>query len=627
MCGIFGLMGKSKVSAPEIAALQSTLQHRGPDCSGYLQRENVILIHTRLSVIDLSNSGNQPMTNEDGSLWLIFNGEIYNSPELRQRLLKRGHRFKSSSDSEALLHLYEEQGSDMLKGLRGMFAFAIYNQISNEIFAARDPFGIKPFFYGQFSGGFAFASELRALLNLHDFPREVDWEGLSLYLRLNYIPAPWTIWKWARRLEPGHFLSIRKGEIVKKEKYFELKNDPWEGSLEDAIEALDQTLTDSVRTHLVSDVPVGALLSGGLDSSLVTSLAQKNLRRAVQTFTITFPGFYTYDESRYAREVSQYLNTEHEEIPVSSQEAREAIVEMLNHLDEPFADSSLVPMAIISKIARGHVKVALSGDGGDELFAGYNKYQALWLAERLNPIRPIFRSAANLPIHENRGSLIGDKWRQFRKFSHIMAPDSFERYVRATRAKNEESVRNICSVSDANGSLTDDVLKVHWQRGREKGFEGGNLWLYADANFVLPYDMLHKVDTASMKYSLEVRVPLIDSHVMNLSFSLPYKWKLRNGRRKWILKKMAERYLPSSIINRQKRGFGVPIGEWLRDGLRETFEEILCLETEGKSSIWKHNALQQMFSEHLSRRRDRFWDLWNIFVFEWWQRKWTPNFT
>lgn len=629
MCGIAGFWLATREDEPQkwLEQMQASLHHRGPDERGMFIDGPVGLASRRLSILDLEQ-GRQPIFNEDRSVAVVYNGEIYNSPELRQELEQRGHRFTTRTDTEVLVHLYEEYGPELVKSLRGMFAFALYDRHKREMLLARDPFGIKPLIYAELPQGVFFASELRALLVFPGFPRVMDLEALRLYVEFNYIPAPFTIWKAARRLEPGCLLRLREGRVVEKRRYFQLQPRPWPGTLEEAVDELDEALRESVGAHLLSDVPVGAFLSGGLDSSLVCALAQRALPTPLRTFTVTFPEWPVYDESCYARLVSRHLGTRHEEIPVTVREAVDALNEVVEHLDEPFADSSLINVAIISKVARKHVKVVLSGDGGDEFFAGYNKYQGLRLAGYLSssPFRAALRVAARLPWPERRGNHIGNRIRQFRKLVAFLHPDPFERYRRATLMTEPHLASRL--LNDLHDLETEDTcpLRVVYEEARQLFTRGDevNRWLWADVRFVLPYDMLQKVDTASMRYGLEVRVPLVDVKVAQLAFRLPGDWKLKGLERKWILKRVATRYLPSQVIRRPKGGFGIPVGEWLRRELRGEFEAVLSPQAL-QGSVWNAGAVQSLLREHVLGRRDRFWELWNVYVFERWRRKWAPT--
>lgn len=631
MCGIAGFQLRDRTD--DMVELHAErLRHRGPDARGCFRDGQVQLLHHRLSIVDPSPSGNQPIANEDETLWLVFNGEIYNAPLLRPSLEAAGHVFRGKSDGEVLLHLYEEDGPSMLGRLRGMFAFAIYDARRKELFLARDPFGIKPLFYTEPDSGFGFASELRALVGTKGFSRRMDWEAFLLYTRLNFIPAPWTIWQDARRLEPGTWLRVREGRIVEKRRYYELRSRPWEGDYTEALRSLESTLLESAHQHLLSDVPLGAFLSGGLDSSIVATFAQRFLDEPLRTFTVTFPDEAVFDESVYAREVATHIGANHEEIPVSSGEASEAVLEILDHLDEPFGDSSLVAAAIVSKVTRRHVKAALAGDGGDELFAGYSKYQGLRLAGRLYPLSPLLRAAARLPIPEHQANRMGKRWRQFRRLAHISEPEAYERYRRSTELVGDRSEsmlnghrRGLPSPGSVGRDLANGLLADLWETGQKAGFANGDLWLYTDTRFGLSFDMLHKVDVASMRYSLEVRVPFLDPEVVQLAFRLPFDWKLSGHERKRILGDMAKRHLPAHLIDRPKQGFGFPVGEWMRKDLRGLFDRTCARDVLEETGVWDSTRIERMVSDHMGRRRDCYRELWNLLVFEHWRAKWNPE--
>lgn len=626
MCGIAGMQIKQGVVADRkiLQQMNDLVAHRGPDGDGFFHEKNVGLGNRRLSIIDLEG-GDQPIFNEDESVVIVFNGEIYNSPELRDELISQGHQFRTHCDTEVVIHLYEEHGTQMLHRLRGMFALAMYNRHTRELLIARDALGIKPLFYAELDDGFYFSSELRSLLSLDNFLRKIDPEAFKHYVTLNYIPAPKTIWQDAKRLEPGHWIKLRDGEVIDQGRFFKIDKSEQDQDLDELISKLDQTLNDSVKAHLLSDVPVGAFLSGGLDSSLVTALAQRQTSEQLQTYTVSFPEYPTYDESKYARIVADAVGTEHCEIPVTAAEGSASMLETLNHLDEPFADSSLVPVGIISKATRKHVKVALSGDGGDELFAGYNKYQGLWFAERYRAAAPLMKLASKLPFAETRGTKLGERWRQFRKLSRMMSPDPMETHLRATASLEPGLRERLLQSHLGNGDALQSYLGNIWSEGRESGYDGIDLSLYTDVNFVLPYDMLHKVDVSSMQHSLEVRVPFVDPVVTQMAFQIPHQYKLRDGKRKWILHKVAEKYLPKSILTRPKGGFGIPIGEWFRDDLHDAIRDLLSPQKLKESGAWNTDCVSQLLDEHFSMKRDRFWEIWNIFVFEWWRREWNPH--
>jgi len=623
MCGITGFWKRPSGAEGDLGTMTKTLVHRGPDEGGLFAEGPVGLGNRRLSILDLEG-GRQPVYNEDGSLVVVYNGEIYNYPSLRRALEARGHRFSTSADTEILVHAYEEYGLEFMSHLRGMFAFALYDRHRRRLILARDPFGIKPLIYTELPQGVFFASEIRALLALPFFPREPDLQALALYAAFNYIPAPFTAWKAARRLPPGHWMLIEEGHIQFVRSYVTWPSEPAPTTIDEAIARLQDTLAESVQAHLLADVPVGAFLSGGLDSSLVVALAQQSASQPLRTFTVSFPDWPTYDEARYARIVARALGTQHHEIPVTAHEIQEVLWASVQHLDEPFADSSLVNVALISKVAREQVKVVLSGDGGDEFFAGYNKYQGLEMARRLRFLGKGGAWLAQLPWPERRGTKIGERLRQMRKLLRLMRPEAFERYIRATLATDLEAWRQ--RLAPSAFPSPEDVLRPIWQEAQVRYPDDPvNRWLWSDVHFVLPYDMLRKVDTASMMHSLEVRVPFVDREVARLAFRLPGRWKLAGLQRKWILRQIARHLLPQEIIQRPKGGFGIPIGEWMRSELREMFAEYLRPEALCKA-MWNPQVVTRLWTEHQTGRRDRFWDLWNIFVFEVWRRQWQPLF-
>lgn len=617
MCGIAGFQGNFSVNEDRWVKL---LHHRGPDSFGKYQSKETHLYAWRLAVLDLTVAGNQPMTNEDKTLWIIFNGEVYNFQQLRKELELRGHRFNSCGDSEVILHLYEDYGKKMLDKIRGMFAFALYDKKTDELFIARDPFGIKPLVYSELPQGFVFASELRVLTSLPEFPKQLAFEALEFYFCLNYIPAPWTIWRHAKKLKPGHFLRIKGGKVIEEQSFFVARADIWRGNFESAVEALKETLQQSVRLHLVSDVPLGVFLSGGLDSSLVAALAQRISSSSLNTFNVTFPGFAQYDESHHARHVAKYLGTKHTEIPISVKETQMALTEIVEHLDEPFADSSLIPTAIMSKVTRNYVKVAVSGDGGDEFFGGYNKYQGLQLATLLRPASFFIRRLAKIPLFEARGNFFGDRVRQFKKLARVLQKDPIDRILRSMEVFSVEDIGNLM-LKPTDGQNVKRAILEPLSEARELGYSEINQILYLDAHFVLPYDMLFKVDASSMKYSLEVRVPIIDTEVCRLAFSLLANWKLRWFQRKFILRQVAKDYLPHSIIDRPKKGFEIPIGEWLRKDLYGLIRNALSRERLNKMNLLNPDYVENLFWEHINFKRDRSWEIWNLFVLaRWWEK-------
>jgi len=607
MCGISGFIGEAK---NDCEGWRDILKHRGPDDCGSFRDSGVALFHTRLSIIDVSAAARQPMANEDETKWLVCNGEIYNAPQLRESLERKGHSFRSASDNEVLVHLFEEYGISMLPMVRGMFAFALYDRRKRELFLARDRFGIKPLVYAHLARDFYFASEIKAISQATDFPRIVDQRALELYRNLNYIPAPYTIWRDVKKIKPGHFLKVRQHDGSFEEvRYDREKFESYGGTYREAVDLLEERLQDSVKSHLLSDVPVGALLSGGLDSSLLVAMASKFCTQPMKTFTISYPGTPHYDESRYARMAARHIGTDHTEIRIGQEQAMETLQEIIDHLDEPFADSSLVPYALVSKAARAQVKVVLSGDGGDELFAGYSKYQGIALASEARILKPLLALAHKLNIREDRATFLGDKVRQIRKLSALMDCDCGMRIMQSI------------AMDDRVSEPLREEIGVLVEEAKALGLSGINLWLYVDSRFVLPYDMLCKSDIASMRYGLEVRVPFVDPEVYGCAFSLPGGFKLRGLTRKLILRQVARRYLPSAIINRQKQGFGIPLGSWMRGTFQETCRHSLQSSDFIDAGLIAPERAEELLSQHDGFEKDRFWEIWNLFVLaNWWRR-------
>lgn len=615
MCGIAGFQGKFEPPS----AVRSILRHRGPDAYGEYLTRDISLYHWRLSVLDLTEAGNQPMENEDGRLRLIFNGEIYNFKELRQELQKKGHRFKSRTDGEVILHLYEEEGPDCLKKLRGMFAFALWDGVRQELLLARDPFGIKPLLYAETPQGFAFASEGRFFNHLNGFSTEIDQDALTFYFRFGYIPAPWSIWENVRKVLPGHFLIIQAGRIIQEKTYYHLESRTIiPASERQTIDSLEECLRQSVALHLQSDVPLGVFFSGGMDSTIVAAMAQKESNQTVNTFTVTFPDTPVYNEASYAKERAAYLETRHFEIPITAEDSRTVMEETLDHLDEPFSDSSLIPAAIVSKFARNQIKVALGGDGGDEFFGGYDKYQALRLATTFKHFPWLFKLAARLPFAERRESYLGNRVRQFRKLSAMMTPDFSDQIIASMEVYKEKDYRNL-GFSESQPLLRETVQGyVSQMSAAQSSLEK---MMSFDSRFVLPYDMLTKIDIASSRYSLEVRVPFVDKEIAKFAMALPCEAKFRGRQQKWILQQVLKKYLPAKLLNRPKWGFGIPFGHWMRhqdfmDKIRTVILEDAFLQRFG---IHKPFVLKMM-QEHVAQQHDWFWQIWSLYVLGRWHR-------
>ena len=614
MCGIVGIQGNLDF---DIDCSLKALSHRGPDANGSYRGNSTWLGHTRLSIIDLSETGNQPLSNEDGTVWITFNGEIYNSPSLRESLKSKGHLFRGRSDTEVIVHLYEEEGLDTFSKLEGMFSLGLFDTKSGHLVIARDPLGIKPLVYTELPGGFAFSSELRFLTRLREFPKEIDERSAHLYCSLNYIPAPLTIWKNAKKVMPGEYLVVDSGKVAERGHHYRLGYSPTCLNMGEAVDTLDKSLHRSVGMHLLSDVPVGVFLSGGLDSSLIAHMAALHSDEPIHTFTVTYPDFPYLDESGYAGIVAREIGSRHKEIPIRAKDIRPAIVDMCDHLDEPFGDPAILPTSLLCRLTREHVKVALSGDGGDELFGGYTKYQALKMGLSLGWAAPVIKALSHIPLSEDRTTFMGDRFRQFKKFTKMMGKRPLDMVTHLMSIFSSHEVAQLYRKS-LSVTTTSDFLSHTLSEYVPQSVQGMNRYLFLDTKLVLPNDMLMKVDSASMMHSLEVRVPFLDRKLVDLVSSFPGEWKLKGLKGKFILREVAKRYLNREIVARPKKGFNVPLGEWSREHLIDLFHEAFKNRNSSLTDFLDFDFLQTLFNEHKSRKRDRFFELWNLFVFVRW---------
>jgi asparagine synthase (glutamine-hydrolysing) len=633
MCGICGKIsfnGES-VSSDLITRMMGSLAHRGPDDEGSYIRivrtsggSNITLGlgHKRLSIIDLSPDGRQPLANEDESLWLVFNGEIYNHPTLRQELIARGHRFRSQTDSEVILHLFEEKGIDALQDFNGMFAFALWDEAKQRLYLCRDRLGIKPLVYFQDSSSLVFASEIQALLQDKSIPRELDWEALKLYLTFNYVPAPLSIYQGIKKLLPGHYLLWENGNYSTQQ-YWDIPSNDSKSSTYDFQQhskQLRQTFEDAVKIRMIADVPLGAFLSGGMDSSIIVALMARNSGERINTFNISYPDLPMYDESSYARQVAAMYNTDHHEIRLDSKEMLQIIPEALASLGEPFADSSLLPTLVISKETRKKVTVALAGDGGDELFAGYRLYLGETFYKYYDYLPQWFRRhglESWIPLlPDSRNVKWLEYFRRVKKFIRGAHGDLIHRLFLWREVFSAELITSLL-----NGDL--EPNETHpgesWLRALDH-WPGDDLnrLLYVEVKDSLPCDMLTKVDLMSMKKALEVRVPFLDHRVVELAFQMPGSMKLKGLRRKYILLETFKDLLPSSLHLRPKQGFEVPISAWLKNELKDMLEDYLSPSLLKGQGMFNPEVVEGMKKDHLQNRRDTSWLLWNLIVFQHW---------
>jgi asparagine synthase (glutamine-hydrolysing) len=636
MCGICGKLDLSNRPIPEklMEAMCQSMAHRGPDDQGILSVPPVGLGHRRLSIIDLSESGHEPMANEDETIWLVFNGEIYDFEPLRRVLASRGHRLKSRCDAEVLLHLYEDEGVDCLKHLNGMFAFALWDAPRQRLWLGRDRMGIKPLCYAWNGEQFVFGSEIKAILCDPSVPREIDPEGLDLYLTLNYVPAPWTLFRGIRKLSPGTHLVLEKSEVTIR-RYWDIPSatgsparaegaNPWGRGEEALRRGLFKALDEAVKRRLISDVPLGAFLSGGLDSTIVVGLMSRHMDRRVQTFSIGYRDLPSFDETAYAREAAAFHGTDHHEFRLGHRDVLDAFPAVLANLDEPFADSSAVPTYIVSKETRGHVTVALSGDGGDELFAGYRMYRGEHWARYYGKVPAFLRNGVIAPLvnrlPERRNVPGLETARRARKFVRGMSESFAERFCSWREIFPFEARQNLLRNPLQNNLYLDRVRRDASAAADRFPGDPVNRMLYLDARGLLHGDMLSKVDRMSMANALEVRVPMLDHTVVEYVFALPGSLKMRGRKGKVILLDTFQDLLPRSLLRRPKMGFEMPVNVWLQNELRFLVEDYLNETMIRKQGIFHPEAVSELVRRHMTGYQDTSWQLWNLIVFGHWYR-------
>jgi asparagine synthase (glutamine-hydrolysing) len=621
MCGIVGIV-ESDLSRPvepdELIRMVRTLHHRGPDEEGSVVLTGVGLGMRRLSIVDLAG-GQQPFNNETDTIQLVANGEIYNFADLRKDLEAKGHSFRSRSDIEVLVHAYEEWGPEFLGRLRGMFALALWDARTRTLLAARDRAGEKPLYWTETSRGLLLASEVKALLVRPDVGRELDPEAIDQFLTYEYVLAPRTILKGVRKLPAGHYLIYRDGKATIHRYWDAAAVRPRVWHDDEAAEALWAALRHAAVSQMMADVPLGAFLSGGIDSSSIVAFMSEASMQPVNSFSIGFDDG-TYNELPYAREVATIFGTNHRERTITPNLA-ELFEKLVVHLDEPFADVSLFPTFLVSQLAREHVKVALSGDGGDELFGGYDAYQAQQLAARFawvgDTLWPAAAAvAAALPPTEKKKGLV-NKFKRF-TLGATQAPEELGHYrwmvYLGPRAK-----RRLYAPSLVDALVRSDVYEpVRTALSRYGNDDLLNRQLYTDLSLYLADDILVKVDRMSMATSLETRAPFLDADVMELAFSMPGHLKIRDGERKWILKRAMHGVLPDRILNRKKEGFSIPMKNWLRQGLEPLMRSLLSRERIAARGWFNPAEVSNLIDAHVAGRENHAHTLFPLMVFERW---------
>jgi asparagine synthase (glutamine-hydrolysing) len=620
MCGIVGIVRNDGKPVDEelLARMNNAIRHRGPDDDGFYVNGSVGLGMRRLAIIDLKG-GAQPIHNHDRSSWIVFNGEIYNYLELREKLEKLGHTFYTNSDTEAIVHAYDQFGTDCPNHLRGMFAFAIWNERSQELFLARDRVGKKPLLYAQVNGQLIFGSEFSALLLHPDVSRDIQPEALDYYLSFMCIPAPLTAYRAIRKLEPGHWLRWRQGEIELKRYWQPDFTKKVDLSEEEAGERTVEILRDAVRVRLMSEVPLGAFLSGGIDSSAVVALMSQESSERVKTFSIGFDE-QDFSELHHARRIAEHVGAEHHEFIVRP-DALEVLPTLVEHYGEPYADSSAVPTYYVAKETRKHVTVALNGDGGDESFAGYERYIAMGLTEKYRRVPSFLRESV---IKETvnlipSSPLKRSRVKSAKRLLDAVALPRVDRYARWVSVFNEQTKQPLYSdhfreqtqEADATGILAE------WFK-RANGIGVVDAMLLTDQMTYLPNDLLVKVDIATMAVSLEARSPFLDHHVIEFAASLPQNLKLRRLTSKYLLKKVLRKLLPSENLKRRKMGFGVPVGHWFRGKMQPFLREVLLSEKALRRGLFQPEAVKQLIELHVRGERDYSQQLWTLLMLELW---------
>jgi asparagine synthase (glutamine-hydrolysing) len=649
MCGFAGFIG----SAPEqelraqVCRMAGELVHRGPDDSGFWvdAGAGIAMGFRRLAIVDLSPAGHQPMTSSSGRFVIAFNGEVYNFGELRQDLEPLGHNFRGHSDTEVMLEAVSEWGLEAaVKKFVGMFAFALWDKRERVLHLVRDRLGIKPLYCGWQDRTFFFGSELKALRAHPVFSPEINRSALALYLRLGYIPHPYSIYQGVWKLPPGHILSLPAGAQPTselpgmacywsaKEVYEDGAADPFRGSELEAIEALDRLLRESTRLRMIADVPLGAFLSGGVDSSTVVALMQAQSHRPVKTFTIGFRE-QEFDEAAHARVVAAHLGTDHTELYVTAEQARDVIPKLPTLYDEPFGDSSQIPTCLLSALTRRHVTVSLSGDGGDELFGGYPRYartRRFWeiirclpytsrdaIASLMRTFKPatynrLLGGLSPLLPRLARPSTLGDRVYRLAEVMTARNPGELYHGLVSYWKRPAELVLR------ANEPPTILAQSSGWAHQADIC----DRLMFLDLVTYLPEDILTKVDRASMAVSLEARVPMLDHRVVEFAARLPISMKIRSGQGKWLLRQVVYRYVPRELVERPKMGFSVPIEDWLRGPLRDWAESLLNQERLCSEGFLRAEPIRELWAEHLSGHRNWQGHLWNVLMFQAWREKW-----
>lgn len=634
MCGIAGFVFDDRPATERAQILDdmcSTLYRRGPDSGGALVEADIALGMRRLSIIDL-RSGDQPLYNEDRSIAVVCNGEIYNAPELRASLESAGHVFRTRSDCETIVHGYEQWGEDLASRLNGMFAFAVWDGRRHVLLLGRDRAGIKPLHYALVNGAVVFASELKALLPHPGVPRRLDLDAVADYLAFEYVPTPASIFSGVRKLPPGCCLVCRRGAEPRLIQYWDLNLKDGEGSFRgsvgDAAAGVRAVLDEAVRKELISDVPIGVLLSGGIDSSTVAALAARNAPGKVKSFAIAFED-PSFDESRYARMVAEHVGTDHHELVLRPQDMWELAPRVSEFLDEPMGDSSLIPTYLLARFVREQVKVVLGGDGGDELFGGYPTLQAHKAARYLRhvptPVQSMLRwGAKKMPVSQDN---ISFDFKVNRFLAGLPHDPVVRHHVWLGSVPHAETRRLLTPDARAELQAGRAYEQAHRHLARCQARDVLNQVLYLDFKLYLENDILPKVDRASMACGLEVRVPLLNQVVLDHVVRLPANLKLRGLTTKYIMKEAVRDLLPPEIISRKKKGFNMPVARWFSNELRPMLEDVLDLSKLRQDGLFDVSEVRHLMDDHFMQRKDNRKPLWTLFVFQQWYDRYVRSST
>jgi len=633
LCGIVGFQDYTGVTNHQILTkMRDTLSHRGPDdCGNYIDQINHVgLGNRRLAVVELSPLGHQPMSNNDKSIWVTFNGEIYNYMELKQELVELGHSFKGNCDTEVLLHAYEEFGVECVEKFIGMFAIAIWDSNKKKMFLFRDRVGVKPLYYYFDNGLFLFASELKALVAHPKFPKELNYDVIGSYLRYGYIKSPETIFKNTFKLNPGHYLCKHEHNL-KEVKYWDINDyylqDELTGSEEEIAEELESLMIKSFNYRLIADVPVGIFLSGGIDSSLVTALIQKNTNHQQKTFTIGFTED-KFNEATWAKKIADHLETDHTEYYLSVKECLGIVEKLPEIYDEPFGDNSAIPTYYVSKLAKEDVTVALSGDGGDELFGGYKRYQSLpnfhkRFSKLPKPVRTLINQSLKIINPKTMGKLIPGKhgfMDKYRKFGNMLTASDRGDLLELYRCNiNKWTPDEIAELVEFPSLCNEDSVESTFKS--LMGSDYSTRMMAGDFKSWLPDDILTKVDRASMSVGLESREPFLDHNLAEFSARIPGRLKNSHGSGKYILKKILNKYLPSDLVDRPKKGFTIPLADWLRGELNPLLMDYLNESNIKSDGIFNHKVVTYYLKE-LKNGSVNVHKLWYLLMFQMWKEKW-----